>query len=216
MGLYADLRCEAAREGAKILFVDEAHFRADVDLRYKWVLRGEEALVDSSSPKRGEKASYYSAVCVESGEVIAMPLEENSNCETSVSFLKQLRASFVEPLIVIWDNGPAHRGPAMREYLTTPGLKIRLVALPGYSPDFNSDEAIWEWIREDVTANICFGTAAKVRAAIDRFFAEVIERTSEVTKRCRRQLQAQADALLAAANQLSNDTLHADLTVRLV
>ena len=32
---YARLRTEAAVTGAKIFFVDEAHFRADVDLRAK-------------------------------------------------------------------------------------------------------------------------------------------------------------------------------------
>ena len=59
----------AADTGGKIFFADEAHFRADAELRGKWVLRGEPALVDSSSPRRGEKASYYSAVCLETGEV---------------------------------------------------------------------------------------------------------------------------------------------------
>ena len=54
---------------AKIFFADEAHFRADAELRGKWVLRGEPALVNSTSPRRGEKASYYSAVCLETGEV---------------------------------------------------------------------------------------------------------------------------------------------------
>ena len=32
-----------------------------------WVLKGESALVDTTSPQRGEKASYYSAVRLESG-----------------------------------------------------------------------------------------------------------------------------------------------------
>ena len=66
--------------GAKIFFADEAHFRADAKLRGKWVLRGEPALVDSSSPRYGEKASYYSAVCLETGEVEWMELDGNSNC----------------------------------------------------------------------------------------------------------------------------------------
>ncbi len=57
---YAALSDEARRFGAKIFFADEAHFRADAELRGKWVLRGEPALVDSSSPRYGEKASYYS------------------------------------------------------------------------------------------------------------------------------------------------------------
>ena len=69
---------------------EEAHFRADAELRGKWVLKGKPALVDSSSPRYGEKASYYSAVCLETGEVEWMELEGNSNSGTSVAFLTQL------------------------------------------------------------------------------------------------------------------------------
>lgn len=168
---------------------------------------------DTSSPRFGEKATYYSAVRLETGEVEAMPVLGNSNAATSVTFLQQLRARHTESLIVIWDNGPAHHGPEIREYLTTPQLRLRLVALPGYSPDFNPDEAIWDWIREDVTANICFGTAAKVREKGDAFFAELPRRAAEVRQRCRRQLQAQADALVEAAKQLFASIKHVDFTL---
>ena len=37
---YAALWEEAHQSGAKIFFADEAHFRADADLRGKWVLKG--------------------------------------------------------------------------------------------------------------------------------------------------------------------------------
>ena len=37
---YSQIREEAQESGAKIFFVDEAHFRADADLRGKWVLQG--------------------------------------------------------------------------------------------------------------------------------------------------------------------------------
>ena len=50
---YAALMEEACQSNAKIFFADEAHFRADAELRGKWVLRGEPALVDSSSPRYG-------------------------------------------------------------------------------------------------------------------------------------------------------------------
>jgi hypothetical protein len=103
---YALLRAAAQAIGAKLFFVDEAHFYADVDLRGKWVLRGQPALVDSTSPRWGEKASYYSAVCLETGEVEVMELDGNSCAATSVSFLQHLRARHPEPLIIIWDNGP--------------------------------------------------------------------------------------------------------------
>ena len=84
--------------------------------------------------------------------------------------------------------------------MTTPDLDLRLVRLPPYSPDFNADEAdeaIWAWIREEVTANTCFGTKAKVQAAVDHFFQEVATRTAEVKQRCRSALQAAADTLTA-------------------
>ena len=126
---YAVLWEEAQRTGARIFFADEAHFRADAELRGKWVLKGKPALVDSSSPRYGEKASYYSAVCLETGEVEWMELEGNSNSGTSVAFLTQLKEKHPGPLRVIWDNAPAHRGEAVREYLRTPELELRLVNL---------------------------------------------------------------------------------------
>jgi transposase len=213
---YIALRRDAQRTGAQIIFIDEAHFRADVTLRAKWVLRGAPTLADSTSPRRGEKATYYSGVCLETGAVDIMMVSENCTAETSVAFLQQLRAKYQGPLVVIWDNGPMHHGPAMRSYLAAPSLNLCLVALPAYSPDYNPDEAIWEWAREEVTANICFGTAAKVREHLDRFFAGLAERTAEVRQRCRRELQARADALMAAANQMSNQTNHAVPTLESV
>ena len=141
----------------------EAHFRADAELRGKWVQQGDPALVDSTSLRYGEKASYYSAVCLETGEVEWMELEGNSNSGTSVDFLKQLKGKHSGPLRVIWDNASAQRGEAMREYLRTPGLELRLVNLPGYSPDFNAAEAVCGWAREEATGNLCLGSRAAVQ-----------------------------------------------------
>jgi len=210
---YAKLRAEAQSTGARIFFVDEAHFRADADLRAKWVLRGEPALVDSTSPKLGEKATYYSGICLETGEVESTLVTSNCTAETSTAFLRQLRVNHAEPLIVIWDNSPAHHGPEIQAYLAKPELKLRLVTLPAYSPDFNPDEAIWDWAREEVTANTCFGTAAKVREKMDAFFVGLAERAAEAQRRCRTILQAQADALMATANQLLGQTDHVDPTL---
>ena len=193
---YAALADGARRSGAKIFFADEAHFRADAELRSKWVLKGEPALVDSSSPRYGEKASYYSAVCLETGEVEWMELEGNSNSGTSAAFLMQLRERHSGLLNVIWDNAPAHRGEAMREYLRTPGLDLRLMNLPGYSPDFNADEAIWGWVREEVTGNLCLGTKGAVQERVGNFLDGLARRREEVKRRCRTILQSRAEWLL--------------------
>jgi transposase len=213
---YALLRAGAEASGAKIFFVDEAHFYADADLRGKWVLKGEPALVDSTSPRWGEKASYYSAVCLETGEVEVMELDGNSSAETSARFLRQLRMNHPEPLIAIWDNGPAHSGEALRSYLATPNLRLRLVRLPAYSPDFNADEAIWGWVRAEVTANTCFGTKAKVREAVGQFFRTLTDRTEQVQRRCRTVLQSRAEALAPATTAILQRSQHVDPTLALV
>ena len=213
---YAALTEEARRFGAKIFFADEAHFRADAGLRGKWVLRGEPALVDSTSPRYGEKASYYSAVCLETGEVEWMELEGNSNSGTSAAFLEQLRERHSGQLNVIWDNAPAHRGEAVREYLRTPGLELRLVNLPGYSPDFNGDEAIWGWAREEATGNLCLGSRAKVQERVGSFLAGLASRSGEVKRRCRTVLQSRAEALLPDSQPDSRRPANAHPTLALV
>jgi transposase len=189
---YRALVAEAERRGGRIFFVDEAHFRADGDVRGLWVPRGQEALFASVSPRWGEKARYYSAVCLETGAVLGWELTGNSDAATSVTFLTKLRTASPGPLIVIWDNGPAHRGEALREYLKTPGLDLQLVALPPYSPDSNADELVWKWVREEVTANTCFGKAAKVTAAVGQWFVDIAGRAEEVIRRCHSELQTAA------------------------
>ena len=185
-------------------------------MRGKWVLRGEPALVDSSSPRYGEKASYYSAVCSESGEVEWMELEGNSNSGTSAAFLEQLRERHGGRLNVIWDNAPAHRGEAVREYLRTPGLNLRLLNLPGYSPDFNADEAIWGWAREEATGNLCLGTKALVKERVGNFLHGLAGRKEEVKRRCRTILQSRADNLLCDSHTDSQHSENAHPTLALV
>ena len=216
MAEYAALSDEARRFGAKIFFADEAHFRADAELRGKWVLRGEPALVDSSSPRYGEKASYYSAVCLETGEVEWMELEGNSNSGTSAAFLGQLRERHSGRLNVIWDNAPAHRGEAVREYLRTPGLNLRLFNLPGYSPDFNADEAVWGWAREEATGNLCLGTKVKVQERVGSFLVGLANRKEEVKRRCRTVLQSRAGALPRDSHSNSQHPGNAHPTLALV
>jgi transposase len=194
---YVTLTAEAAQSGAKHFFVDEAHFRADADLRGKWVQRGQPALVDSTSPRLGEKVTYYSAICLETGEVEALALDDYSSTEASVVFLQQVRAKYADPLVIFWDNSPTHGGEALRAYLRTPNLRMHLVRLPAYSPDYNADEAIWDWARAEVTANTCLGTKAAVRERVDAFFTSLQERKEEVKRRCRSLLQAEAAALAA-------------------
>jgi len=171
--------------------------------------QGRLALVESICQRLGEKASSYSAVCLETGETDYMELTGTSSSVTSAAFLRQLRATHPEPLVVIGDNGPAH-GDAVRAYLVTPDLGLRVLRLPAYSPDFNPDEAIWAWAREEGTATTCLGTTAKMQEALAHSLDGLADRTAEVQSRCRRKLQALAEALPVPSPESHREVLHVD------
>ena len=137
----------------------------------------------------------------------------NSNSETSACFLRQLGERHHGPLQVIW---AAHRGEAVREYPQTPELELRLVNLPGYSPDFNADEAIWGWAREEATGNLCLGTRAVVRERVGSFLVGLARRKEEVRRRCRTVLQSRAEALQPASLPDSLHPANAHPTLALV
>ena len=121
---------------------------------------------------------------------------------------------------MIWDNSPAHRCDAIRAYLATPGLNLRLVnpvsstgqALPSYSPDFNADEAIWGWAREEARQPVP-GDPCRGAGEGGRLFTDLDHRREEVKRRCRTILQARAAELTRTAQAHLSDPANVDFTL---
>ena len=84
----------------------------------------------------------------------------------------------------------------MREYFRTLGLELRLVSLPGHSPDLNADEAVWGWAGEEVTGNRCLDSRAAVQDRIGKFLAGLSTRKDEVRRSCGTVQQSRAETLL--------------------
>src|SRR4030095_15663674 len=78
--------------------------------------------------------------------------------EHTIDVLRRLRAEFPsEALIVLWDGAPYHPRQDVPE--AAGALDIALMPLPGYSPDLMPVEALWHWLREDVTYHHCHASA---------------------------------------------------------
>src|SRR5204862_6428501 len=91
------------------------------------------------------------------GQVRLWPFPR-ANGEHTIEVLRRLRAAFPdEALIVLWDGAPYHRAQAVREAATA--LNITLMPLPGDSPDLMPVEALWHWLRADVTDHPCQASA---------------------------------------------------------
>jgi transposase len=84
--------------------------------------------------------------------------------------LHRPRAEFPsDTLILIWDGAPHHRAKAVRAAAASLGLT--LLPLPGYSPDLMPVEALWRWLREDVTYHHCHATAEDLTRRVAAFEA---------------------------------------------
>ena len=95
-----------------------------------------------------------------------------ANGEHTIEVLGRLRAEVPErELIVFWDGAPYHRAKTVREVATT--LGITLIPLPGYSPDLMPVEALWRWLREDVTYHHCHASADDLIRRVATFEARL-------------------------------------------
>ena len=91
-----------------------------------------------------------------------------ANGEHTVDVLRRLRAEWPkDKLIVVWDGASYHRAGVVREAATA--LQIDLVPVPGYSPDFMPVEALWRWLREDVTYHYCHPTTEDLSRRVAAF-----------------------------------------------
>lgn len=162
---------DAQRDRHCLVYLDEAHIHQDVDLGYAWGVRGERFHVASSSPGLSAKVSFYGLYLYNEGQVRLWPYPR-ANGEHTIDVLRRLRAELPDDkLVLIWDGAPYHRAKAV--WAAAASLGITLVPLPGYSPDLMPVEALWRWLREDITYHHCHATADDLTRRVAAFEAEV-------------------------------------------
>ena len=161
----------AQREEELLVYIDEAHIHQDADLGRGWTVRGERFWVCSSSPGLSAKASFYGLYVYNLGQVRIWDYPRG-NGEHTVDVFRRLREEFPDrPIRVIWDGAAYHRSGLVKEAAAR--TDIALEPLPGYSPDFMPVEALWRWLREDVTYNRCHTTRDELIANVRRFEATI-------------------------------------------
>ena len=118
-------------------------------------------------PGLSARVSFDGLSLYNEGQVRLWPYAR-ANGEHTIDVLRRLRAEVPDrALIVLWDGAPYHRAKAVRA--AAADLDIALVPLPGYSPDLMPVEALWRWLREDVTYHHCHTTAQDLTRRVAAF-----------------------------------------------
>jgi transposase len=68
--------------------------------------------------------------------------------EDVVRYLRVLLRKIAGPLLVIWDGSPIHRAEVIKQLLASPmGKRLHLERLPGYAPELNPQEQVWNLLK---------------------------------------------------------------------
>ena len=141
---FPRLRARAKRVGAKIFFLDEAGVRSDQVLGRTWGLRGHTPEVPTSG--RRQSVSAISTVNAR-GEFWYEIYTERLN---AIRFIERL-ASFMRGrksrVFLVLDRHPAHIAKAVAHYVQRLRGRLELHFLPGYAPELNPDEFVWNHLK---------------------------------------------------------------------
>jgi transposase len=146
---YPRLAARAKREGAEIYFWDESGFRADAVQGKTWGVRGRTPVVEV--PGIRQSVSAASAVNAK-GAFWFVTYKGGMAAELFVALLKHIMRRRRKPLFLVLDSLPAHKARMVRDYVESTNGKLELHFLPGYAPELNPDELVWNYVKRTGTA----------------------------------------------------------------
>jgi transposase len=149
----------AVRQRAWIFFQDESGFTQQPSVRTTWAPRGKTPILRPRGnhwSKRSVSAALGFRWDGQTARLFARTKPDSYNAASLIEFLKQLKR-FVgrHRVILIWDHLPAHRSLLMKDYLRHQTDWLQIEWLPGYAPDLNPTEGVWNNIKGREMANFC-------------------------------------------------------------
>ncbi len=142
--VFPRLRARAKRVGATIVFLDEVGVRSDQVLGRTWGVRGQTPEVPTSG--RRQSVSAISAVTAH-GAFWYDLYTERLNAPRVVALLKRFMRGRRTRVFLVLDGHPAHTAKAVATYVQRLKGRLELHFLPGYAPELNPDEFVWNHLK---------------------------------------------------------------------
>jgi transposase len=183
-GALAGYQKKATDEGYTIVWVDESGFYLLPLAVRTWAPRGHTPVLRVKLTR--DHLSVISGITLD-GRLFLQVRETAYTAETVVSFLRLVLRKICGKVLVIWDGSPIHKGQPIKDYLAKGAAKrLHLERLPGYAPDLNPDEGIWNYLKRVELKNRCCRDLAELRVELRRA-KERLRHKREVIRSCSRQ-----------------------------
>ena len=167
---YPRLKKRAQRRGADIFFLDEAGIRSDSPLQRTWGVKGHTPVVATS----GQRQSVHAISAVNArGAFWYNVYTGRLNALRFVEFLKDFLKTRRRPVFLVVDRHPAHIAKVVAAHVQSLRGKLELHFLPGYAPDLNPDEFVWNHLRQKGVSKTPLRQNQSLRQRVEQDLANI-------------------------------------------
>ena len=145
---YPAIRAAARKAKGEVWFGDEAGVRSDAHSGTTWAPKGQTPIVSTTGARFG--LNVISAVN-RRGALRFMCVEGKVNADVFIEYLGRLVESAGHPVYLVVDGHPTHKAAKTRKFVESTKGRLKLFFLPGYSPDLNPDELVWNNLKSQGT-----------------------------------------------------------------
>ena len=145
---YPAIRAAARKAKGEVWFGDEAGVRSDAHSGTSWAPKGQTPIVSTTGARFG--LNVISAVN-RRGALRFMCVEGKVNADVFIEYLGRLVESAGHPVYLVVDGHPTHKAAKTRKFVESTKGRLKLFFLPGYSPDLNPDELVWNNLKSQGT-----------------------------------------------------------------
>ena len=119
----------------------------------------------------------------DTGQLLVQIQERAFKGRDVVRFLKHVVRCLGSRLAVIWDGAPIHRDKQVKAFLAARAGAVHLEQLPGYAPDLNPDEEVWDQLKYVELRNVVCHTQDELRQQLRRAIAR-LRRRPDLMRNC--------------------------------
>ena len=144
---------------------DEAGLYLQATTASVWAPVGETPSV-RVDPGRAQTHFYGSLNLVTGQELVLR--SDVMNAQVSARYLEMLLAAYPgQPIVLLWDRAPWHRGPPITQVLAD-NPRLEIIYFPAGSPELHPQEHVWKATRQSVSHNHCEPRLPKVAEQFEK------------------------------------------------